>query len=125
MGKFLRNGVLNGFSSQASGSSLKNMDEVITLASIVEREAKTNTEKNIIAGIFLNRLKMGMNLESDATRDIASIISALMQANIKSLISPIWNMHMCITLITRACPACRQAPFVILAVLRSERPESN
>ena len=68
-GKFLRNGVLNGFSSQASGSSLKNMDEVITLASIVEREAKTNTEKNIIAGIFLNRLKMGMNLESDATRD--------------------------------------------------------
>ena len=46
VGKFLRNGVLNGFSSQASGSSLKNMDEVITLASIVEREAKTNTEKN-------------------------------------------------------------------------------
>lgn len=45
VGKFLRNGVLNGFSSQASGSSLKNMDEVITLASIVEREAKTNTEK--------------------------------------------------------------------------------
>lgn len=69
VGKFLRNGVLKSFSSQVSGSGLKNMDEVLTLASIVEREAKTNTEKNIIAGIFMNRLKKGMNLESDATRD--------------------------------------------------------
>lgn len=69
VGKFLRNNVLQSFSSKVAGSGLKNMDEVLTLASIVEREAKTNTEKNIIAGIFLNRLKVGMQLNSDATRD--------------------------------------------------------
>lgn len=69
VGKFLRNNVLQSFSSQVAGSGLKNLDEVLTLASIVEREAKTNTEKNIIAGIFLNRLKSGIQLDSDATRD--------------------------------------------------------
>lgn len=61
--------ILNGFQSQVAGSGLKNMDEVLTLASIVEREAKTNTDKNMVAGIFLNRLKKGMKLEADATRD--------------------------------------------------------
>lgn len=41
--------------------------ETITLASIVEKEAKTAEDKKIVAGIFLNRLKIGQKLESDAT----------------------------------------------------------
>lgn len=69
VGKFLRGGKAVLGSYPTSTAQLKNMDEILTLASIVEKEAKTNTEKNLVAGIFLNRLKQGMKLESDATRD--------------------------------------------------------
>lgn len=41
--------------------------ELVTLASIVEGEAKVETERPIIAGIFYNRLRRGQLLQSCAT----------------------------------------------------------
>jgi len=42
-------------------------EDVVTLASIIEREARTNEERTVIAGILLNRLNAGIALQVDAT----------------------------------------------------------
>lgn len=43
------------------------LDEIITLASIVEKEAEVNEERAKVASVFYNRIKVGMKMESCAT----------------------------------------------------------
>lgn len=47
------------------------MDEILTLASIVEWEAKLEEEKAMISGLYWNRLNRGMRLQADPTINFA------------------------------------------------------
>jgi UPF0755 protein len=47
----------------ASGRSLS---DTVILASLIEKEARTSVNRRIVAGVLLNRLKLGMPLQVDA-----------------------------------------------------------
>lgn len=51
----------------SEGLSVKEKQDVITLASIVEKETGVAQERAIIAGVFANRIKKKMRLQSDPT----------------------------------------------------------
>ncbi len=44
-----------------------NLHQIITLASLVEKEARTDGDRKLIAGVLINRLNTGMRLDVDAT----------------------------------------------------------
>ena len=51
----------------------KTEKEIITMASIIEREAKGDTDREIISGILWKRIKIGMPLQVDAAPETYKI----------------------------------------------------
>lgn len=58
--------ITTGLSGQIKNSDLK-LDEILILASILEREAKTDKDRRLIAGILLKRIENAWPLQVDAT----------------------------------------------------------
>lgn len=69
--------------------------EVVTLASIVEKEARVAEERPVIAAVYLNRLERGMRLEADPTVQFAldSARSRLLYRDIEEVAENPYNTY--------------------------------
>lgn len=55
------------YTKLSPNSPLKSKKDILTLASIVEKETGIPSERNIVASVFINRLNIGMRLQTDPT----------------------------------------------------------
>lgn len=55
------------WAKHAPGIQVQTPQEAMTLASIVEKETGVKDERGHVASVFMNRLRMGMRLQSDPT----------------------------------------------------------
>ena len=79
--KMVINQMRNNFDKKYSGIDVNHSKltkpQIVILASLIEREAITDAEKSIIAGILFNRLNAGMALQVDATIQYAKGLNAV------------------------------------------------
>ncbi|GGE43067.1 hypothetical protein GCM10011391_22350 [Pullulanibacillus camelliae] len=59
--------ILNKYQKQINTNSLGSVHKILTMASIVEREASQPEDRQKVAGVFYNRINKGMPLQSDIT----------------------------------------------------------
>ena len=104
---------------------LKNKKEVLILASIVEAEAKLSKEKPKIASVFLNRLRLGMKMQSDPTVIYGINKTVYKEKPLQKsdlLISHNWNTYRIFGL--PPTPICNVGIDSIYAVLKPDKNEN-
>ncbi len=104
---------------------LKNKKEVLILASIVEAEAKLSKEKPKIASVFLNRLRLGMKMQSDPTVIYGINKTVYKEKPLQKsdlLISHNWNTYRIFGL--PPTPICNVGIDSVYAVLQPDKNEN-
>jgi UPF0755 protein len=67
MHRALEKAMAEEWAARAPGLPLASPAEAVTLASIVEKETAKPDERPRVAGVFIERLKLGMKLQADPT----------------------------------------------------------
>lgn len=65
--KGMQDALAEAWNNRQDGLPLTSPDELLTLASIVEKETGAAEERPMIAGVFIRRLNSGMRLQTDPT----------------------------------------------------------
>lgn len=63
----MKNALHSAWNNRNKNIPIKNKDDLLTLASIVEKETSVDEERSLVASVFVNRLKKGMKLQTDPT----------------------------------------------------------
>ena len=63
----MRNYLAEAWPRRAPDIAVDNIQEAVTLASIVEKETALPSERRMVAGLYSNRVKKGMYLQADPT----------------------------------------------------------
>ncbi|MBI4058993.1 endolytic transglycosylase MltG [Candidatus Microgenomates bacterium] len=79
--------------SQAKQQDLT-LEKLVTLASIIERETRTDEERPIVAGILLKRIKAGWPLQADATLQYAVVNLKCLPAQAGQISQPKAGRHL-------------------------------
>lgn len=61
----LQRQLVQAWAERSAETPLKTMDEALILASIIEKETGQRSERGLVAGVFVNRLRVGMPLQTD------------------------------------------------------------
>ena len=65
--RLMKQTVADAWAARAPGLPLSDAYEALVLASIVEKETGRPEDRDLVAGVFVNRLRLGMLLQSDPT----------------------------------------------------------
>lgn len=67
MQRAMREAVADAWGRRGEGLPIRGPEDLVTLASIVEKETGVAAERARVAGVFVNRLRRSMRLQSDPT----------------------------------------------------------
>lgn len=75
---------------EASGH---NVFEIVTMASVIEREVQTDEDMALVSGIFWNRVELGMGLQADSTVNYITGLSKPSVSFAETDIDHPWNTY--------------------------------